>query len=115
MATVWLCRYGVPATSGTRLAERPFPDCVKLLRLRKAQHMGGVNATIQFGNPEDSLAAVHKGFAHVVVLVSEAEARKYVGWNAGYYPVPASPKDAAARLGVPLPRPPAPPPPPPSV
>lgn len=103
MATIWLCRYGVPATGGTKLTERPFPDCVKLLRLRKSNLIGGVGAKVQFGDAEDQLAKVHKGYAQVVVLVSEAEARKYVGWNAGYYHVPATPKDTAARFGVPLP------------
>ncbi len=102
MAKIWLCRYGVPATGGGLLADRPFPDCVKQLRLRKAAHLGGVTATIQYGKPEDALAATNKGFCHVVVFLPQEEAGMY-GWKAGYYHAPVTPKDAAGRLGAKMP------------
>jgi hypothetical protein len=101
MAKVLLCQYGVPVAGAKPLAERPFADCVKKLRLVKTNHLGGVTAKVQFGNPQDAAANI-KGFSNVVVLVVEPEATAS-GWKAGYYLAPVPAKDAADRLGAKLP------------
>ena len=97
MAKVWVCKYGAAPTSGPMLADKPLAECVKLLRVVKTAFLGGVTAKKLFGQTDDAIA--DKGFEHVVVLVSEAEAGPS-GWKAGFYLAPVTPKDAAVRLGV---------------
>lgn len=106
MAKIWLCRYGVPAGKGVLLADKPFGECVRMLRVNKTNHLGGVTAPVQFGNPEDALAAKMKGFIQVVVFLPDIEA-KAAGWKAGYYHAPVTPKEAADRFKLKLPAAPA--------
>ncbi len=107
MAKVWLGLYGLPMSRGVLLAERPFSELAKQLRLNKRQYLGGINAKVQMGKPTDAAAFTHRGYTHIVVLVVEPEATTS-GWKAGYYHVPFTAKETAERLGVRLPEPPPP-------
>ena len=102
MAKIWLCRYGVPANQGALLGDKSFAECVKMLRVNKSNYLGGVTAPVQFGQPDDALAAQMKGFVQVIVLLPDVEA-KAAGWKAGYYHAPVTPKEAADRLKLKLP------------
>lgn len=101
MARVWLLKFGQPASAGTVLADRPFPELLAKLKVSKLNFLGVSASKVQFGHPDDALAKV-KGFHHVVVMVLEPEAGAN-GWKPGFYLAPATAHDAAVRLGVKLP------------
>jgi hypothetical protein len=107
MARVYVCRYGLPLAKGIGLGELALADCVTKLKVVKTAYLGGPTAKVQFGDPEDPLARVIKGFGHVVVLIAEPEATAN-GWKAGYYLASVPAREAAARLGKKLPPPPDP-------
>ena len=98
MAKVWLARYGVPATSGPPLVERPFAEIFTKLKFNKTNYLGALTAKIQFGSPDDAMAKVI-GYHHVVIGLTESEA-KANGWKPGYYLSFATAHEACERLGV---------------
>lgn len=98
MAKVWLARYGVPATSGPALVDRPLMECVKKLKVNKTAVLGDLRTKVQFGSPDDAMASVN-GFHHVVVMVGETEARAN-GWKPGFYLAMCTAHEACQRLGV---------------
>jgi hypothetical protein len=80
---------------------------VSKLKMAKMAYLGSAATKVQFGNPDDPLARIIKGFGHVVVLLADPEASAN-GWKAGYYLSAVPAREAAARLGKKLPPPPDP-------
>lgn len=107
MARVYVCRYGLPLAKGMGLGEVPLADAIAKLKINKQNYIGATASKVAFGNPDDALARVVKGFGHVVVLVADPEASAN-GWRAGYYLSSVPSREAAGKVGKKLPPPPDP-------
>jgi hypothetical protein len=74
----------------------PLDDCAKTLGLTGADFIGDLTETPKFGKSGDPLAMI-RGYQHVVVEVSEAEAAPPT-WRSGYYRARITPAEADERL-----------------
>jgi len=96
MAKIWFCREGGNPTDRVPRAVLPLEDCAKTLGLTGADFIGDLAETPKFGRSCDPLAMM-RGYQHVVVEVSEAEAARPT-WRSGYYRERLTPAEADERL-----------------
>ena len=96
MAKVWFCRDGDNPTDGGPRAVLPFDHCANTLGLTGADYIGDLAEVPKFGKRGDPLAMI-RGYQHVVIEVSEAEAAP-PRWRSGYYRARLTPAEADERL-----------------
>jgi hypothetical protein len=73
----------------------PLDDCAKTLGLTAADFIGDLTEAPKFGKAGDPLAI--RGYQHVVIEVSDAEAAPPT-WRSGFYRARLTPAEADERL-----------------
>lgn len=91
MAKIWPVYEGKEPTRGDPWADVPVAEAIRLFQLRPDYLQSGLSSTPRFGDAERDLW--YAGFRHVLVEISEREARS-VKWKPGFYKSPVKPKAA---------------------
>jgi len=99
MAKVWPCFDGKVVTSGDPWTELRLTECQQNLDLHPLDYRWSLSEVPHFGKPDEDGTIL--GYKHVVVEVSEIEARDGGGdWQPGIYLVRMPPDEVYDRLGL---------------
>jgi hypothetical protein len=99
MAKVWPCYEGKIVTSGDPWKEISLSECQQTLDLHPSDYRWSLSEVPHFGNRDEDGTIL--GYKHVVVEVSETEARGGGDdWRPGRYLLRMAPDEAYNRLGL---------------
>lgn len=98
MAKIWPCFEGKVVTSGESWKELSLLECQQTLDLQPSDYRWRLSEVPHFGNPDEDRTVL--GYKHVVVEVSEIEAREGGDWRPGRYLLRMAPDEVFNRLGL---------------